>query len=308
MPRFNKTWRAVAGKPGTKGLEIGYPLRVTFEIEKDAAEEPNGATLRFYNLSPATRKVFETPDTFVAFYAGYEQEHGALLLAAGNVVEGVTSFERPNVVTEVVLSDGYVNLRDSAVSVGYGPGVTSGAILDDLSRQMGLKLNAPADMRSRSWAHGFSHYGAAHVALHKVVQAAGLEWSIQDGVLQVIDRKGVTARRAVVLASDSGLVGTPKRTRSGAAVKATVKDQKTGENKTIASNAQQVDGWEVESLLLPGINPGDAVKIESRTVADFFRVDSLSHSGDSEGSGEWRTKLKVVDLDAPTKAKKAAKK
>jgi hypothetical protein len=160
---------------------------------------------------------------------------------------------------------------------------------------MGLTLVMGPNVPDRVWEHGFSFYGAAITALHKVVQGTGLEWSIQNGELQVVKSRGTTARTAVVLSAGTGLIGYPERTRLGAREKARVKDKASGDSKNIVSAAQQQDGWRVSTLLLPEINPGDLVKLESRSVTGFFRAEQVKHTGDWGGSGDWLTDLELVD-------------
>lgn len=48
-------------------------LHIGFQIDKDTTKESNKAKLEIYNLSDATRKKIEVPDTEVEIYAGYEQ-------------------------------------------------------------------------------------------------------------------------------------------------------------------------------------------------------------------------------------------
>ena len=38
MARFDRVYRLLVGKPNQKGLEIRQPMRVTFEVSKDAQE------------------------------------------------------------------------------------------------------------------------------------------------------------------------------------------------------------------------------------------------------------------------------
>lgn len=303
MARFDRVYRLVVGKSGAKGIEIVRPIRITFDIAKDAEEEPNDYTIRIYNLAPATRKALEEPGLRCVLYAGYAEEQGPLLMAAGSVVFAYTKYELPDVVTELTVRDGHVELRDTAVSIGLGPGAQASAIIRDIARQMGLPLVMADDVPDRRWHQGFSFYGAARTALHKVTQGTGLEWSIQNQQLQVVQRRGTTRRQAVVLAADTGLIGSPERTREAAREKARVRDQKTGDDVNLVSAQQQRDGWRVTSLLLPTINPGDLVKLESRTVQAFLRVDALRHTGDSEG-GDWMTELELVDRSAPAKNSK----
>ncbi|CUJ21564.1 phage protein [Achromobacter xylosoxidans] len=302
MPRFDRVYRLLVGKPNQKGVEIVQPIRITFDVRKDTEEEPNDHTIRVYNLAAATRRALEEPGLRCVLYAGYADEGGPLLMASGSVVFAYTKFEQPDVVTELIVKDGYTEVRDTAISVGLGPGAQASAIIRDIARQMGLPLVMADDVPDRRWQQGFSFYGAARTALHKVTQGTGLEWSIQNQQLQVVQRRGTTRRQAVVLAADTGLLGFPERTREAAREKAKVKDQTTGDNVNLVSAQQQRDGWRVQSLLLPTLNPGDLVKLESKSVEAFLRVEGLQHSGDSAG-GNWQTELELVDRYAPPKTK-----
>jgi hypothetical protein len=304
MPRFDRVYRLNVGRAGQKGVEVTSPLRITFEIEKSTSEEPNLHRIRVYNLRPDRRREFEEGDMRAQLFAGYGEEDGPLLMAAGSVVDANTYYDEADVVTELRVADGYAEIRDTAVSLGYGPGITSAAILADLATKMNMPLQLGEDVPERSWEHGFSFYGPARAAMHKVTAGAGAEWSVQNQALQVVAKRGVTRRSVVVLAADTGLIGHPQRTMENAREKATVKDKKTGDDARLVSAKQQRTGWKVRSLLLPTINPGDLVKMESRTDAarGFWRVESVKHSGDSEG-GDWETELELVDRNAPAKKK-----
>lgn len=298
MARFDRTYRLLVGRPGEKGVEIAPPLRMKFEVSKDTSESPNQIKISVWNLSPHTREAIVEPDNVVALYAGYEQEEGALLLAYGTVLQGASSFQNAEIVTELEVLDGFAQIRDTVVSLGCGAGVRARLIIEDIAFQMGLSLVMAEDAPDRVWQNGFSFYGAARVALHKVVQGSGLEYSIQNGELQVIERCGVTPRKGFVLSPESGLLGNPERIRQSAKEKADSK----GSGKT-KSERQQADGWRVTSLLLPSLNPGDLVKLESQQAVDWFRVERLTHSGDWDGSGDWKTTMELLDRHAAPKEK-----
>lgn len=305
MSRFDRTFRLLVGKAGTDGLEILPPMRIVFEIEKDTEEEPNFHKIQIFNLNPEHRRELEDKDMRVLLYAGYNEEDGALPMAAGAVVDAYTYYDGPTVVTELRVADGFIEIRDSAVSLGYGPGITSSAIVQDISKRMNLPLLLGEDVPDRSWANGFSYYGSARTAMHKVTAGAGAEWSIQNQQMQVIAKMGVTRREAIVLAADTGLIGYPERTNENAREKATVTDKTTGKDKRLVSAKQERHGWKVKSLLLPTVSPGDLVKLESRTEAatGFWRVENVRHNGDSAG-GDWLTELQLVNRNDPPKPKK----
>lgn len=53
----------------------------------------------------------------------------------------------------------------------------------------------------------------------------------------------------------------------------------------------QVFGYKVKSLLQPLIEPGSFVQLKTKSIlGEFFRVEKLTHSGDTHGN-EWHTEL-----------------
>lgn len=294
MPRFDRTYRLLVGDPGAMGDEIVPPVHITFEVVKTAKESSNSARIRIWNLAKSTRQAYEEPDKVAILHAGYAEENGALLLCAGNILDAWSKRDKGDIVTELTLGDGYVPMRDTAVTLSYGAGAKSGAIIKDIAGQMGLSLLMADGVNQRSWAHGFSFFGAATTALHKVVRGTGLEWSIQNGTLQIVNTNGTTVKSAPVLNTDSGLIGNPQRRQQGAQEQARVKDQRTGDNVDVTSTRQERDGWTVKSLLLPSVEPADRVELESDTVAGWFRVDEIRHTGDYGGSTDWISELTLV--------------
>lgn len=291
MNKFFRTYRILVGKSGSKdGIAIEPPFNIDFSIAKDTKEEPNIHNVRIYGLSQKTREAISRPDQMCVIYAGYKQEDGAILLASGNIVDAYSYHERGEVITSLDVLDGWVALRDTAVSLGYAEGIKAKQIIKDIATQMGVALTLPGSLPDRSWNHGFSFYGAAHSALHKVCAAAGYEWSIQNQTLQLIGKRGKTARVAVVLNAGSGLVGFPQRVQVGAKEKS----ESDQEKERVRSENQKRNGWRVTALLTPQINPGDPVKIKSKDVQGVFRVENVKHNGEYEGE-HWFSVLEVSD-------------
>ena len=297
MYKFNRIYRLLVGKSGGRGVEIKPPLQIEFEVVKDTKPEPNTHRVKLYNLAPETIAAVSKPDGFCVLYAGYEEDEGEVLMAAGGVVDAYTYREGTERITELSLADGWVELRDTTVSLGFGAGVSAHSIIRDVARQMGLSLMMDEKLPNRTWHHGFSFYGAARRALDKITAGSGLEWSVQNGTLQVVAKLQPTKRQAVVLAADSGLVGHPERIRDGARDKAVQNAKpeqgKSKRGRTAASEPR--DGWKVTALLLPQINPADIVKIESEAINDFFRVEQVKHTGSLNG-GDWQTELEIKEI------------
>jgi hypothetical protein len=294
MSRFDKVYRLLVGRPGQKGVEITQPIRIGFKIEKTSSEQPNTFTFTIYNLAPQTRLSVEEPDMRCVFYAGYAEEYGPILTAAGAITQVDTSYKEPDVVTQLTARDGFIEIRDTAVSLSYGQGVQASAVIREIAKQMGLIPVMADDIPDGKLTHGFSFYGPARTALHKITRRTGLEWSVQNQQLQVIPLLGTTKRKAVVLSADSGLIGYPERNRVASQEIAIDKDQPAGDKVKVTSTRPQRDGWTVTSLLLPQVNPGDLVKLESKLVTDFFRVKSVTHSA-GEKNDDWQSELELID-------------
>lgn len=291
---------------GTGGYEI-TENRITFRIVKSLTKNPNKSDIEIYNLAPQTRAELEKTDVRCFLYAGYEEDAGPILIYQGNVTFCYTRFEGTNVITVLELGDGAKEYRDTNVTLGYEKGVDSQTILRDIAAAMGLTLTVGNGVSIRKWESGFSFYGPARTALDKVVRGSGSQWSIQNGILQVIAQGGTTSRSAVVISADSGMIGYPDRMREGAHETATLRDQQRERDVKIQSNAREKDGWRVKSLLIGSINPGDRVKLESRSVQAVLVPHKVSHSGDSE-EGDWQTELELVTLSQANEIVKEDKK
>ena len=296
---FDRIYRLLIGQ-GSQGLEI-TSLHIQFDIEKTAKKNPNKSTVKVWNLSKQTRTQLEKPDTRCILYAGYKDDLGAILIFKGTVTDAWSKVEGPDIITEFELGDGSKEIRDTTISKGYSKNVKSKTILTDVAKEMGMSLVLPSNAPEREWQHGFSYYGSASKLLDKVVSATGLEWSIQNGDLQVIQKGMVTTKQGIELAVDSGLIYSPERIR--ASKKEVRKKPNTQELET---GKQGVEGWRVQTLLMPMLNPGDRVKLKSKFVEGVFRVEEIRHTGDNM-AGEWKSELKLVDAAQPIAGQTATK-
>lgn len=293
MARFDRVCSLLVGPAGGRGFEITN-LRIKFEITKDTDRNPNKSTIQIYNLQPSSRAAIEKPDVRCVLKAGYAEENGPLECYNGNVIFSWTAKEGPDIITTLELGDGAVAFRDGVVSIGYGAGVTSRQILEQIASRMGLTLQMPGDAPSRTWANGFSSHGAARSALDRVTRGAGLSWSIQNGVLQVVRVGGTTNRTVFELAVDTGLLGSPERQRKGAGSAITTTDQATRTRRRAASATERWDGWRVKSLILPTLLPNDRVKLKSAYAEGVMRIKEIRHIGDTH-DGDWVSELTLVD-------------
>jgi hypothetical protein len=294
---FDRVYTLLIGKKGeTRAVEIsnvrkGPALRIEFEIKKDSKKNPNAGRISVYNLVNTTRTKFEEPNARVSLSAGYREEAGPLMMFAGDVTHVSSLIEKAEISTIFELGEGYRAVRDSVISKGYAPGVTSKEVLTDLSKSMSLPLTLPPDAPEYTWKNGLSYYGSSRVLMDKVTSAAGLEWSVQAGNLQVVEKNGVTTRQGILISDSSGMIGSPVRVRKA-------KVEKSGNKTEVVANTESEDGWKVKTLLMPMLNPGDRVILESIVAEGIFRIQDIKHTGDSHG-GDWMSEMTLVNPNKP---------
>ena len=304
MARFDRVYRLVVGQGGSQGVEIVPPLRIAFDISKNNKKNPNRSRIRVWNLKASTRQAMERPDIRCLLQVGYAEEGGPLDVFVGDVLEAYSIYDLPDIVTVLELGEGVTAIRDGMVSLGYGRGATTRQALGDVAGRMGLSLMMPEDAPHKAWENGFSFHGPGRSALDQITRYAGLSWSIQGMTLQVVRSGGSTNRQVFDLSAGSGLIGTPERVRKGRREGAAeVRDELTGTKKRAGTRTEQVDGWRVRSLVLPGLLPDDRVKLSSRTVDGVFVAHEIQHVGDSH-QGDWITEILLAEATAATTDKR----
>lgn len=297
MAQFNRIFKLTAGAQGKQGVVIetdgkAESLRITFNIERDLTQQTNKSNIKIYNLAPATARKLEKSDTIALLEVGYAEDIGLRRIFVGAVTTASTRQDNSDVETSLELSDGQIAIRDTLLSLGYASGVSGEKIFNDVALQMGLIAYVAPDVKFANYPNGYSYIGKASPCLNKICAAIGATWSIQNNVLQVILAGGDTSIQAIVFSSDSGLIGSPERIVQGVC---RPDKQAQKKRKVKKDKYEKKAGWRITTLLAPTINPGDMVMVDSMYLKGWFKVESLSHSGDTHGQ-DWFTELELIEL------------
>jgi hypothetical protein len=112
------------------------------------------------------------------------------------------------------------------------------------------------------YANGAVIKGLAADHMTDLMRSAGLEWSIQDGQLQVLNVGQPLAGQAILISESSGMVGSPSVDTKGVLAFTT--------------------------LMIPGIKPGIPVSVQTETpnTSGGYRIISVEYKGDTMGQ-EW---------------------
>ena len=215
------------------GLKVDG-LDIDFSIEKSLkATEANKCELSVFNMTESHRQALGGAKALtVRLEAGYQ---GATqLLYLGNVRSAFS--ERvgtgmADFVTKISSEDTKARLTavgksqklvpgQAAVQIPLGPRTTVEAAIQALAAALGKNANGKAvqakvdtsnlgDVGSLT-INGSAVLGDAWQRLTDICRSAGLEWSVQDGVVQLLNvGKALSTTDAVYISPDTGLVESP---------------------------------------------------------------------------------------------------
>lgn len=260
---------ALGAIESTLGFELSN-LDCVFSAKKSLKPEPNTCELKIYNLARETRRTLETPKKLLLrLDAGYVGAVAQLYM--GEVRSAHSYREGPEIVTEISTGDSEKQLGTSRINFSIGPKVPAATALLAICRELKVGMGNANQIAAKLQAKGVVFFGAGTVitgnaarAMTDFCRSADLEWSVQDGVLQILDRGKALQDKAVYLSPKTGLVGSP-----------------TVDNKGIVS---------VTAFIQPDLRPGRKIQIDAESVKGGFRIQDCEYTGDTAGN-DWYVKM-----------------
>jgi hypothetical protein len=260
--------------------------RIKFTVDKTSEGNSNKANITVYNLAPDTLSFLESKDLFVILKAGYVDAISTIYV--GDLLKGKNDRQGPDVITTLECGDGEVAMREAMVNVGLAAGAKNTQVIEQAIAAItafNVSRGFVETIPSRTFANGFSYSGPAKRLLHEQLKSVGLEFSIQDGELNVFGPNKADKSVAVEISKDTGLIGYPTKTPLGV---------------------------DFTSLLNPFIRPGRSCKVISKQFYGAFgsqsgvastsvvksgqvvRVRRALFEGDTQ-DGQWTVKVETVN-------------
>lgn len=283
MPKlFGRKARIVVGTSATEGIDVSQH-RCSFEVTKTLKPLPNSCTLKIYNLSQDQRGQIAklAPPTAsgnansalagvpVLIEAGYVTTDLAQIFlgdlrVAYSAKEGANDW-----VTTIESGTNEKAIKTARVNVTIGPKAGADTALRAIVKALGVGdgnvAGTVAKLKSagvaRMLTNGLVLSGQASFHMTNFCKSAGLEWSIQDGALQILDKDKALSTFAVLLSPDTGLLESPSVDHMGL--------------------------MSAKCLLNPNIRPGTLVTIDSQQVKGTYRVVKCKYEGDTYDDPWW---------------------
>lgn len=275
MKLFGRKWSVQIDRTSFEGFDM------SFSIVKTRKPEPNTCELRLYNLSADQRGELEgTPLVKIAaksgpakhqhkgipvrISAGYEDADCVIWQGDLRTVE--SKHDGVDWVTELGSGDGEEAYQRSRVNLSFGRGTPVATILTQLAKSIGLGLgNLPlylprlalSPTAAQIASQGLVLSGSASSILTNITHSVGLEWSIQDGVLQFTERGLPTLGMVVLVSPLTGMVGEPSIDNEGVVT--------------------------VKMLMIPNVVPAGVIVVASERISGNYSIEKATYEGDTSG-------------------------
>lgn len=280
MRLFKRKAQILIGKLGHTGRMI-EGIRIAFEIEMDDNKETNNGKISLYNLSKETIGILEQKGVSVILKVGYDDQELSTIFI-GNVVKFEHDFTGFDVITKIKCKDGYIPLTAKKLSLSFEENSSSKQIIDKIIAEINVGKGDYSNVANFVYKQGFSFVGTPGTALDLVLSRLGYEWTIANNILLISKQnEPINSTIAQLISPTTGLIDKPKRFKEDP-VKTRVKKNKL------------IDGWQINSLIIPSIQPKSLIKVVSEDVDAVFLVKKVRFRGDTHDA-PWFCEMEAIE-------------
>ena len=261
--------------------------RIAFDIEKSLKPEPNTCTLHVYNLSESQRSSLEemrpkvsgltklevtkggkplkaTTGIPCSIEAGYQDDNAQIWL--GDMRDVYSVRDGADWITVLESGDAEKAYTNGRLHVAYGPRTSPDTALRAMVRAMGVsegnvaQVAAKLLLKGKMLTRGLVLSGPVSQHITNFCRSADLEWSIQDGAIQILDRGKALLARPILVSANTGMVGSP-----------------TVDNDGILT---------VKMFINPDFRVGGLLLMKAARIKGLYRTLAAKWSGDTF-DGDW---------------------
>lgn len=273
------------------GLELGE-LRITFSTHKADFETPNRADIKVYNLSEETCNRMRSKEfTKLVLQAGYEGNYG--LIFGGTIRQARFGRENGvNTYVDFLVSDGDRAYNYATVNTTLAAGATHKDQVAVAAAAMAEHDVTPGyipDLGGQELPRGRVMYGMARDFMREAAASSDTSWSIQDGKMQMVPRRGYIPGNPITLTAETGLIGQPEQTNDGIMVRALINPQFRVGGR-IHLNNKSIIAFKTDLKI------GAFQKAPRLNSDGLYRILAIEWKGDTRGK-DWYADLTCVGID-----------
>lgn len=303
--QFKRRAQVVIGKAG-RGLLVEN-LRITFEVTKTVDAAPNMGIVKIYNLAPGNEEKIKNEYDEILINCGYE---GALrLVFRGNIKHVYRYREGNDYITEIEAADGDKDYRNAVMNETLAAGTTNTQLIERAASSFkGGTSMGYVESGQKTRLRGRVISGNTRDVLSELARDDGSNWSIQDGALTIVKATSLLPNEAIVLNSETGLLGAPEINDKGITTKCLLNPQirVNGaiklDNNGIKAKRKKVGKTAKtgEEVIDDDSAKGEPIRLDPDGI---YKAIKVIHKGDTRG-GDWQTEALSISLDSPIPKKK----
>lgn len=293
---------------GEKALDLSE-FHFKFQSAQQDEESPNNCAIRVWNLSEDTVKQIKGEYSEVVLQAGYENaDYGVIF--KGTIKQYRIGRENDQVSNylDLLAADGDTAYNFALVNASSAAGSTAGQrIAVSVSKMKAYGVEQGKVIIPDTGGvlpRGKVLFGLARAIIRNEARNQGATWNIDNGKVNVVPLDGYLPGEAVVLTSETGLIGRPEQTEQGLRVTCLinpkivvgglVKIDNKSINQTLAAKGSEIPGAQLIYNRYAGIQ-------QFANIADdgIYRVYVVEYRGDTRGH-EWYCELICLAVDPVT--------
>ncbi|KAA6459621.1 hypothetical protein DYQ86_16005 [Acidobacteria bacterium AB60] len=282
------------------GLDVSQQ-RIRFEVRSADTETPNTLQARIYNLSKDSVNTLWAQATYAQLSAGYVNGPMGAIFQGDIVQMRQGSEDNQNTYIDVFAADGDLAYNNAIHSSSSPAGTTDAQELASIAKSMNLPVDPNATDGLTTGGilpRGKTLFGMGRDMMRALANRNNCRWSIQNGVLTLIPNDGYLPGQAVVINSQTGMIGVPEQTENGVFVRCLLNPLiKIG--GLIQLNSADIAQSSNNGVIIGG--PSYRSTYYGATItpgAGLYRVMVAEHVGDSRGSGDsWISELTCLAVD-----------
>lgn len=267
-------------------------LRVQFEITKTLTRTLNVAEVKIFNMSQDHEAQVGAEFDEILVNAGYQD--ASLLIFRGNIKHWHAYREGNDRILKIEAADGDRDIRLGFINVTLAKGTNTSHLIDKITGGFSTTKKGSIVIKERTRIRGRTLSGASEKFLDDMAKESDANWSITDGLLDIVRVDSTLPTEAVVLRSDTGMLGAPELSDKGIKVTCLLNPRIKPNGTVWLNNNDLKDKIAKAHERKPGARSAKAHKAHGQLARldpqGLYKVFKVVHKGDTRGK-DWQSEI-----------------
>jgi len=270
-------------------------LRGRFKVRYATVQSPNAAEIIVTNMKEETAQKFKKEGRKVTLTAGYQD--GYAIIFSGNIIQVRIGRENPvDTYVAIIAQDGDRAYNFATMSKTLAAGSTFKDQVDAVLEAMkpyGVTKGFIGDLGSQKMPGPRVLFGMARDVMREIATSTGAAWTIENGKLDVVKANETKPGDAIVLNSQTGMIGRPVQVVDGVIARMLL-NTRVKSNMLLKIDEKSIDAAAFSPEYLAGANNAN---LATGIAADgLYKIVVVEHHGDSRGN-PWYTEVVAQRAD-----------